>query len=301
MFRFGITDRNDLAAASYNRRRPPYSYALLGDFGEEPSEAEEVAIEEICEQMAGGHSGLKRRTWRGRYREVDEVIATEIERFFPIGSSIRIHDMAASNAITSLDLFERLRDCGASVHATDHADAVDVVTLPGGRWKVIFDTEGRALQFVGRRVVIDAQRPDRRRFPVNRAMRRALNWAILPRARAVVRTGDRAMTARVSLFHPKCLAVARKDGRFTVGRDNLFDPLPGIYDLVRIMGVFRVLPDSAVVRAVRAVSPHVVSGGLLVIGVNDGQETTIFRKVDGGLQPVRDIGPGFDRRAIVCA
>ena len=69
------------------------------------TEADETALEALYEQMPAGLAW--KTTYRRRFAALDDLIAAEVEARFAAGP-ISVHDMAASSAITSLDLYRRL-------------------------------------------------------------------------------------------------------------------------------------------------------------------------------------------------
>ena len=79
--------------------------------------------------------------------------------------------MAASSAITSLDFFARLKQRdNVRFHATDYYDALYAVAVPGSPWETVFDAEHRPLQFIAKRMVIQASRLRQRvliKHPIN--------------------------------------------------------------------------------------------------------------------------------------
>lgn len=315
MIKYGIVAREQFSSQATTadmRRFPLIAITLLKEFDEHLSPSDEELLHRIYTRMSGGPHNLK-GTFAGRYAAIDSYVVEEIEKAFPEDRPLRIHDMAASNAITSLELFERLKHREhVRVHATDFYDAVYVVSVPGSRWKVIFDAEDRPLQFVGTRLVVPAskiQKKERLRYPINWAIQQILVAAVLPKARQILKA-DRAennhRVERIELFHPKCIALARSDPRFSLGRDNLLAPQPRPYEVIRILGVVKYLPSNLVEPMFRAVSEHVVDGGLLIVatvrfaGTDTGPaETTIFQRRGESFAAVRDLYDGYPYRELI--
>ena len=320
MIKFGIVSRDQIRAhakelRSGRRFSPFLAFTLLRDFDENLSGTGYDELDLVYGNIPGGPRLIK-GTAVDRYDSVDGALVEEMEKIFPADCPLRVHDMAASSAITSLDFFERLKHRNnVRFHATDYYDALYAVAVLGSRWEVVFDAEHRPLQFVGKRMVIQASGFDttaRIRYPINWAMQRILLAALLPKALAVLeadaakdgaKNGDRVQ--RIRLFHPRCIAATRGDSRFTLGRDDLFDPASGSYEVVRAMGVARFLPPDRIEPMFRAVSEHIVEGGLLIVGgpsiirSRTSVPTSIFQRRGGRFVLIRDVVDGYPHKKLL--
>jgi hypothetical protein len=103
MLKTGILLREHASA------HPSRSVALtmLDQFTGTLSESDEATLDRLYSAVRVRDAGSK-RTFPHRYRDLDNEISLEIDRRFPNGSAVTFHDMAASNAVTSIELFERL-------------------------------------------------------------------------------------------------------------------------------------------------------------------------------------------------
>ena len=280
MIKFGIMSRDQIRAnakkiRSSRRLLRFIAFTLLRDFGENLSDTEEEFYY-LLYRIVPTAFGAK-GTWENRYESFDGKFVEEIEKIFPADCPLRVHDMAASNAITSLKFFERLKHRKyVRVHATDYYDALYVVAVPGSRWEVVFDAEHRPLQFVGHRMVIDTVWSwtwVRIKYPINWLVKMILCATLLPKASRILEEDaalDGGRVERIELFHPRCIAAARSDSRFTLGRDNLFEPAAGSYEVIRVMGIAEFLPPDRKEAMFLAVSEHLVDGGLLIVSRHFG-------------------------------
>lgn len=313
MIRYGIVSREQIPLAETGaslRRFPLVALTILREFDENLSVSDEKRLDLVYATIRGGPDNLK-VTFAGRYKAIDSQVVEEIEKIFPDDRPLRIHDMAASNAITSFELFERLKHRDhVRVHATDYYDAVYVVSVAGSRWKVIFDAEDQPLQFVGTGMVVQAtkmRKKNRLRYPVNWAIQRILFASVLPKARQILKTdGNDESVERIELFHPKCIATARSDSRFTLGRDNLLAPAAGAYEVVRILGVVNFFGRDLIEPMFRAVCEHVVDGGLLIAATMNYVKkdpaqvpTTIFQRRGDRFAAIRDLFDGHPYRELI--
>jgi hypothetical protein len=279
----------------------------------QPSDAQEALIADIHDSLRGGsqHSRYtQRRRLAALDRRLGEILAERGAR-----QRIRIHDMAASNAITSLELFDHLRDREpVSVKASDYYDRLHVVNV-GERWRVAFDVDRKPIQYIGRRMMICARRPDPDAPTVDTVVKPALQAALLPPALAALQRALEDPRAppvqndqyrQMSLFHPRCRSEAATNARFELQRDDLFSPAPFRYDVVRIANALSTdfMSEARIIAGVRAVAATIAEGGLLVLGRNaaggDGPARgTIFVRDRGRLIPLADVSEGYQHKEAV--
>jgi hypothetical protein len=299
LLRFGITTLDGLRRLQDNpdRKSAQIAFTLLASLQRSDVLRFEPSLAAIYEQLPGGTQS--KRTFARRYGAIDSELASAIEETFRDQRPVRVHDMAASNAITSVELFDALKQRpGLTVRATDYFDRLTIVSLPGSHWRVVFDAEGRALQFIGQRMVLSAVRRERRHLFLNRFLRQLLQPRLVPRARQILAAGDPDRIEVISLFHPIAIERARQEPRFTLGSDNLFDPEPGTYEVIRIMSAFAGYPEDQVTAAVGRIASRLCAGGLLTIGrqnrATGSSPTTIFSQEGDRLLPLREIDGGFE-------
>jgi len=204
-------------------------------------------------------------TFAGRFEQLDCAIVQEIDRRFPQNKTIRVHDIAASSAVTSVELFEKISDVrSVNMYASDYYDAVLSVRLHG--MDLIFDVDGNRLQIAFGVLAVPATNRLVERLAASLWVRAA---AMLPKAE------------RISLFHPNAIKLAGKNPRFTLGREDIFRLGPDRYDVVRVLNLlgpdFTPEQNSEIVAAVVGT---IEDGGLFISGwgnqfdiwvVNDGQ------------------------------
>lgn len=305
MLRFGIQTREALLAASEKRGRiaPAIAFPLVAEFKGSLSEREENALAYLYRAIPAGPS--IKLTWRERLRGLDDLLLAEIERRYAKDAPLGVHDIAVSNGITSVALFARLTEAGRAVTylASDFYDALQVVALPGARWRVVFDAEGKPIQIVGRRFVLESA-GERKRFPVNRLVHAWAERNVVPKARALLAEGG---AERIALFHPDALALAAGDPHFRLAREDVFHPPPGPFDVVKVLSLLsrHRFPPEIARRAIAAVAATVREGGLLVLGrsqgLTDRLDGTLFAKEGGRLVALADLHDGYDYRDLVTA
>lgn len=235
-------------------------YRTLRHLPRELSLEDERAFDALYERMRAGSTS--KRTWRGRLNALDLILTEEIGKRFG-GRSISVHDMAASSAITSVDLYHRLGAVGpVQLRASDYYDAVFFVG------SIVLDVEGR---------------------PMKRNLLSSL-------ATFAHRLG---LSSRASLFHPAARSLAEADPNFQLAKESFFSPGPARYDVVRVMNALNLQNFSSdqIHAALRAIMPTVNDGGLLVLGRCDDNDNhiqaTIFAKGGGKFSVLRHLASGY--------
>jgi hypothetical protein len=253
------------------------------------------------------HEERFQKTRRDRFPELNEMLAVEIRIAFPPDQIIHVHDMAASSAITSMQLFECLSHERPNVrlHASDFFDTLYVVSPPQTRWQVVFNRALAPVQFVAVGLAVSGRRLPTDGIAKN-LLRRWLVARALPRALEILSSalygpaGQEADEARrcvknISMFDPRCRVLAQIDTRFTLGREDLFDPSSGPYDVVRVMNALSPsFPHSQICKVLLAIHHALHDGGLLVVGAGGEENTdaTIFRRSTNGFIAIKDVGSG---------
>lgn len=289
----------------------PFAYSLLIELQEDWSPENEGILDRIYRSIRGG-DGIYKMTHRNRFPEVDEQIARTAERY--VGDApVRIHDAAASNAITSLDLLRRLDEwfiargqpqAPVTMLASDYYDHLDFVTVPGSQWTVAFDVNQQALQVIGRRILLSGVSPPSLRYPINR-------MAHLIYARRCIEAAAKCLredigVRRVPLFHPEALEVASRDQRFELRQHDVFQPTGEKFHIVRVMNLLTPghLPESDVLRGVRASKQSLVPGGTFVFGRtmddDDGRPcVTALEFTSSGPQIAWEVNGGAENRDLI--
>ena len=160
---------------------PPVALTVLEEIDGDVTKVEDDIVDFIYDNLRGGPTNSK-RTARGRYFSVDDIVIEEMTRLFPEDQFVRVHDMAASSGITSLEFYELMhRWKYVRFLASDYYDTAFVVSIPDDHWRVVFDGEERPVQFIGKNIVVYAMGPQRRRYVVNRLLLPGWNHACSPR------------------------------------------------------------------------------------------------------------------------
>ena len=322
LVKFGVTERGavanrTLALEGAHRGWWPFAYTLLADLEDDFTSGDDPLLERLYRSMRGGDH-VQKITHRNRFAALDEWLLNDLERRFGHERPIAIHDMAASNGITSLELFMRLAQrANVAVHCSDLHDAIYLVFPNGSRWKTIFDPDGRPLQYVGCGLVLSGYRPESLRYPVNRAVQIWADRCVLQRAANLLKAANfrhdqdavqlsDGTVRRIKLVHPECVRLARSEPRFTVGRDDLFSPKPGQFNIIRIMNALTAhhFEVERVLEGIFRCAANLVEGGMFIVGRSVDQENgclraTAFVRRQSSLIPCRDFSEGYELKHLV--
>src|SRR5438046_2458082 len=106
------------------------SYLALKRFIAPLSEAEERRFETLLARMRAGSAW--KQTYRRRFAALDSILVPEIGKRFS-GQPVYVHDMAASSAATSLELYQL--PCASqqvTMRASDFYNEIQIVRV--GPW-----------------------------------------------------------------------------------------------------------------------------------------------------------------------
>ena len=120
---------------------------------------------------------------------------------------------------------------------------------------------------------------------------------MLPKATRLLnsRGTDASSVRQVRLFHPRCVAKAGKDSRFSLGKHNILESARSFYEVVRLMGVVGTFPSDLLQSVFRKIGESLVDGGIFVAGLRNecNVSTTIFQRRAGRFHAIRDIADGY--------
>ncbi len=272
MLPYGITKLEQIPSKVSHDFPYEISFDLLGEL-DGNSERDNSIIELIADRMPGGlHLENIRRTYENRFAELDSFIASYISDKFPSDVTVRVHDVATSNAISALSLFDTLcRRHNIQLIASDLHTEIVVVEVGGG-WRVIFDSCGRPIQYVGPQTVIRKPLPAFWRHPLQWIQSTYVVAKKLRAAETIRSSSDIARTKirTISLFHPKAIERAKSNPRFRLDQVDITSLPPRAYEVVRAMSVLFTWKPELLHTVLHSLANSVVDGGLLVIGRNRG-------------------------------
>ncbi len=236
------------------------------------------------------------KTFEDRLVAIDEEILKIVTKLSETKEVVRIHDMAASNAITTVGLFRRLSHIpNIEVYGSDVCTAIEVTQVGDvGGWRIIkFNRQvnnRKWIQAINRSVVVNAFLPLKKStwlaHTFNKLMAVYVSiFVVGSQCKANVSNNTRT----ISLFHKEALELAGKDVRFKLLRHNILSDQDNQYDIVRIMTLFRDTPEIVVRKAISNVCKSIADFGFLIIGYG-GKECSFFRRKGQYLKHWTDVG-----------
>lgn len=294
-------------------RRTRFALTLLEDLHRSYTGREEDLLNQLYNQLTVAH-GIYKTTRRGRFAEFDQLVAADVLRRYPGVATLKMHDLAASSGISSLELFQAIRaHRPVELHFSDLYDRLKVVRVPDSRWDVVFDSTGNALEYVGHGFALSASKGESRRHPINQLLKRMLDRSLLPRADRLLDASENANAdpagenvREVMLLHPECLRAITEHEDFRFFRHDLFAPLEGEYHVLRAMNIFNpgYFGDEQILAGVRASAHGLVEGGVFLIGRSveerDGQpRATAFVRSKNRLFAAWDLNGGAENKTSI--
>ena len=200
-------------------------------------------------------------------------------------SEVRVLDLPSSTGITSLDTFallqERYRVTSYVLGDFNHSILYD----PARR--CIFDEQGNLLQIACGRVFFKLYRGGVFGSQYTFKMKclalphRITAWCLRRRYRF-----ERSSTyRRLLLINPE-IERFLGEGVFHLEEMDIFQPIPGCYDLILSFHLLQPLyfPADAIEAGVKNLAASLCEGGLLIIGITGSEESYIaLQKQDGSL------------------
>lgn len=248
-----------------------------------PSPREIAVFEHISKEMRLA-SGIYRRTFRHRFREMDPVVNALLRERGRNREIYEVEDWAASTCLTSTEWAETLFDAlpQSRLTASDLTlNLLEIATASGGVY--IAETNGKPLQYLEGKFTLRLEPPER--------MAVLLNWWLARRAlgrwpeiwRTLSAQADRLNALgsdnptfeteglRVStlpIVHPEAEALRQSDGRFRIERHSVFEPRAAAVDAIRTMNIFNLayFQREKLTEGISAVWRSLRPGGIWIVG-----------------------------------
>lgn len=230
-------------------------------------------------------NGIYKTTRANRFIDVDNELVACLNTYH----SYAVHDVAVSDGITSVDLYNKFaaNNIKTSLNISDKFATI----YAENKWygATFKDAEGIVLynDFFG----IQAYRATSVRFIISKLM------GYLFPAQSKLKVTD----AAILMLNPKTTQLMN-EGKITFRPYDIFEKGTdaGRYDIVRCMNVlnYKVFPDDAIIKGVANLASTVKEEGLFVLGrTQDGtgiNNASIFRKKGNALQLVKELNSGSE-------
>jgi hypothetical protein len=313
VFKRGIWRLRELQSVRELPPKKSVSYSLL-KFARLGTSESILAFEKIIRNLELS-SGVWRTTYRGRLRDVDELVSPHLAAFCATKEQFEVHDWAASDALVSSEwaqlVFRAFPHCKfAASDVTLHL----VEVTRGNREAYVFEPDGTPLQYIRPPFVIPLNKKESSAFLINHMLRvRAGRFAdSLRRAVSVCRWADvddptefcfPPVTIRLlPLVHPEALNLHRQKPGFRIMLHTALSPLRERVHVIRTINIFQrgYFGDAQLANGAQAVLDSLVTGGLWILGrtVEETKpvrnEVSIFKKTHHSFQLLDRLNGGSE-------
>ncbi|MFZ4057301.1 MAG: hypothetical protein ACOYKE_04155 [Ferruginibacter sp.] len=235
-------------------------------------------------------NGIYKKTNAKRFEDVDATLIQHLKK----DTVYQLHDVAVSDGITSVDLYNNLKQAGIQVSFTISDKFAKVLSEKKWYGQLYKDADGFVLyaDFLG----IQAYR----RTSVAYIISKFLGYFI-PTKSAV--TGKEK---ELYMLNPKTMeAIHNKTISFQYF--DIFEPAANTpqYDIVRCMNVlnYKVFPDDDIVSAIKNLLTTVKENGFFVFGrtedITSVNNASILQKLNGKVVLVADINQGSELKFLL--
>lgn len=310
LWKRAVVSRGKFAQYALERERQhkgwwPFSVRILREIEQNYSSDDNPLLERVYQSLAAGTKIFK-ITRPGRFTDFDAQLVAAVRTKFAPTADLTIHDMGVSNAITSLELYERFRiNRPTRLIASDHFDYLSLVDLNYPQWlpvqwTVAFDSLNNPIQTTGLNATF-GNRPYPWRFALSRVIHSWVKKYVVIKAQQLLQTDAREQLSRVSLFHPEAVQLAQRDPRFQLASHNVFAPNPFPCHIVRAMNVLtpKHFTNEQTTEAIRSSTHNLVEGGWLILGRSIDEEdgrlrATVYEWSMGHLKPAWHFNEGYE-------
>jgi hypothetical protein len=325
MVKFGITrheqyapEPSDLAGQLFARlARNRISFQLLRLI--DPTSLEQQRLFDGLMQRMWLSGGVKRTTFRGRFSDLDQSLDSILRRRYARDALLKVHDLAASDCITSAEWAAVLFDSfpAALLTASDLTLYIVDVILPTGE-VLIFERGGEPLQYVRRPFVIRLNPPEPRGLIVNYLLARSVQGKIKRFGSMIASLsgrldGDETMfysgstrVSKISVVHPAAELLRAQDPRFSISRHSAFEPLSEPVDVIRSLNIFNrsYFAASRLIQGAGAVWRSLRIGGLWIVGRSSEDDravhrVSVFERTSNGFRLLEQISGGSEIEELV--
>lgn len=265
-------------------------------------------------------NGVYRTTFRNRFRDLDPVVNEILLQSFSKQQELLVEDWAASACLTSYEWAESLLPQFPQSRFTASDLVLFLVEIEDKQSGGLFIAEhdGRLLQYVRPPLVIRMTPPEGWKAPVSRLCYNSAakrwrelaglwplpeEWLDLRNEAELERQG--CVLRKLPLVHPQALWRSRRESRFAIRRQSIFDAAPAPCHVIRTMNILNhaYFSDQQLKQAAHAVADSLHPGGIWILGrtVTDesSHDVSILRKHGSGdLEVVKRVGAGSEVETI---
>jgi hypothetical protein len=222
--------------------------------------------------------GAYKRTYRNRFEAFDKPVIATLKQYCSHQPWV-IHDHGVSDGRTACDWFEKLEKVNEDIQYFAFDFDPEVLVLRQGRRIAVLNESGTLLQIVWPPFVFNQMNLDSYRlYPINHLVRFCIAE---PSAAALVRKlrKGQIIPTKLLLFSPRALALAHRDQRFQLGKQNILEPsrLKQPATILRAMNLLNPthFTEAQIQTALQNIRSSLMEGGLFVVGSNQEEGTGV--------------------------
>lgn len=293
------------------------SYSLLR-VGAYPQCADLARFEQVI-KIVRLSSGSCRTTYAGRFKDLDDLTISILNRKYPSDYALSVHDVGTSDGFALSEwALPILRNWGASTVVGSDYRLHLIEARRSDSEAVIFEPDGTPIQYVRPPFVVALAYPEKPIYVLNRVMSwwgRKKAGLISDVARGVswpsmfdtsVQRNSGWTFESICLLHPRVISLMRSSPRFRIVEHDALTQLSEPCDVLRALNVFNrgVLTESKIQNAIRSAFQSLKDGGMFIVGrtIEGGQsrnEVSVFVKGVGRFSVLARIGRGSELEPIV--
>ncbi len=310
MFRFGIYTQEQYARLGAGRQfsgsRVAYNLLKLPD----TPTPDDIRIFEDISFTLQTTNGTFRTTFRDRFRDID-ALSLKLLETRSREAPLEVQDRAASHALTAWEWAEALFQVFPNTEfiASDILLFLVELALETGETYIV-EPNGRPLQYIKPPFVLSLLL-EPRRYPVNcwmaRRARRRFDRLGLPENWMETDSGPGYRVTKISYIHPSAVAFGKRNPRFQVRVQSVFDATPQACDVLRTMNIFNAsyFPAEQISKGFAAVFESLRPGGMWIMGrtleEDFSNHVTFFERQERGWRVRERIGQGSDLESLALA
>ena len=240
--------------------------------------------------------GAYKRTYAKRFETFDRKVLKVLTKEFDVKTRLLIHDVAVSDARTSVDFFQKVSRIYSSIYyvASDYDPKICVIEQ--GKLKVTLSSGGKILEIVWPPFVFNTiKRESYLHYPINHLIR----WIVLRlKVQSLMRDfrSGKVKAKEVLLFSPQALKLAKTDRRFRLDKHDLRQSFESRHHIIRAMNILN--PDYFSKEDIRKIVKNIHYGlktnGILIVGSNQGANSRVaggvYKKTKTGFNKILTTG-----------
>ena len=286
-----------ITTGSYNffkktRSNPRLKNRVCYDLDHLDTITDPVAFKEVVSAMQL-NNGTFKTTTQNRFDDLDEKLLANMAS--KKDQSLLIHDMAVSDGVTSLQLFERLEKNGFQfkLTASDHYNKVMIDKRWGGLIKRVYDTDGLFLNGAWFRIFADHKLSGKFSFSQKLG------------ERFKRKTRNEAKEKEILLINPS-LRFSEAFAKIDFEDYDIFNfKVDQPFDVVRSMNILnrKYFSDEQLTKAIERIYHSMAPGALLLVGKTDKEtgvnDASFFTKTASGFEEIEGVNDGSEVKDLV--